>query len=179
MTTELLFSFATSHDCLALADLHYRSHTLVYRDFFSDAWAARCDLKQYASAWQHDLNNEPENEQTWLARQADELVGSITVGEIADDDHLHQIIKVKGISKIKIACIRSIHVDSDMMGQGIGKALMEKALSEMKDCMIATLLVHKENMRAIRFYEKYGWQANMPFYKPMKEDDDLRYWFIL
>jgi len=50
----------------------------------------------------------------------------------------------------------AMYVLSEYYGTGVGKQLMDYALEQLKDYPQICLWVLKENKRAIRFYEKFG-----------------------
>ena len=57
--------------------------------------------------------------------------------------------------------LHSLYIDPDTLGQGIGHALMNHALSTFAawGCEHATLWVLEGNSRAISFYERQGWRC--------------------
>ena len=56
--------------------------------------------------------------------------------------------------------LHSLYIDPDALGQGIGHALMNHALSTFTawGCKRAHLWVLEGNSRAVSFYERQGWQ---------------------
>ena len=60
-----------------------------------------------------------------------------------------------------VARLHSLYIDPDTLGQGIGHALMNHALSTFAawGCEHATLWVLEGNSRAISFYERQGWRC--------------------
>ena len=56
--------------------------------------------------------------------------------------------------------LHSLYIDPDALGQGIGHALMNHALSTFTawGCERATLWILEGNSRAVSFYERQGWQ---------------------
>ena len=57
--------------------------------------------------------------------------------------------------------LHALYIDPDSLGQGIGHALMNHALSTFAawGCERATLWVLEGNSRAISFYERQGWRC--------------------
>ncbi len=57
--------------------------------------------------------------------------------------------------------INAIYIRSDKQGQGIGKALMDAALQHprLKDVPNIYIDVWDENVRAVKFYEGYGFKV--------------------
>lgn len=56
--------------------------------------------------------------------------------------------------------LQAIYVLFEYWGRGVGKALMEAALDELKEFSVIALWVLEKNSRAIRFYEKCGFSAD-------------------
>jgi GNAT superfamily N-acetyltransferase len=56
------------------------------------------------------------------------------------------------------ATVESVRADSSLRGQGIGTALMERAieLARAKGCVLMQLTTHKTRTDAHRFYERLG-----------------------
>ena len=64
------------------------------------------------------------------------------------------------LGRVMIGRIHSLYVGPDALGQGIGHALMNHALSTFTawGCKRAHLWVLEGNSRAVSFYERQGWQ---------------------
>ena len=64
------------------------------------------------------------------------------------------------LGRVMIGRIHSLYVGPDALGQGIGHALMNHALSTFTawGCKRANLWVLEGNSRAISFYKRQGWQ---------------------
>ena len=58
--------------------------------------------------------------------------------------------------------LRSIYVLPEYVSQGVGSALMSKALETMAECPEIILGVAAYNYRAIRFYERAGFRKTEP-----------------
>jgi ribosomal protein S18 acetylase RimI-like enzyme len=67
--------------------------------------------------------------------------------------------------------IYHLAVRSDYQGQGVGSRLMEEVESRLrsKGCIRCYLMVTPDNLEAVRYYEKRGWQLmdNLPFAKDL------------
>ena len=63
-------------------------------------------------------------------------------------------------SQITSFGILSIAVDPDSQGSGFGKIIMEAVEQQARDSGVLHLhlTVHQNNMKAVQFYEKCGWQ---------------------
>lgn len=59
--------------------------------------------------------------------------------------------------------IRSFHIKKEYQGQGIGTEALKFAIAELKSRGFKTicLWVKKQNTRAIRFYEKFGFEKTI------------------
>ena len=87
----------------------------------------------------------PEN--TFIAKDGDKVVGFATYGKYRNDE------------LTDAGEIYAIYVLENYYGSGVGQSLMQASLGELDYPMIA-LWVLKENGRAIRFYEKCGFQLD-------------------
>ena len=54
--------------------------------------------------------------------------------------------------------VTAIYVLSDYYGTGVGKKLMDAALDKLKAYSIQEVRVFKDNIKAIKFYKKYGFE---------------------
>lgn len=54
------------------------------------------------------------------------------------------------------AYIGGLTIKPEFQGQGIGTEAMQKLLEELKECKIIDLVVHPENLNAIKLYKSLG-----------------------
>ncbi len=73
--------------------------------------------------------------------------------------------------------LKQLYTAPDMTGRGIGAALMDWALEELKALGVQTVLltVYSENYGAQRFYERYGFAkiADIDFWVGSHRDDEF------
>lgn len=132
----------TKEDAQGKGYVHYQSWIETYTDLIPDHFLARHSLERTVQlAYEH-----PEN--TWIAIIDDTIVGFSCFMESRDED-------LSGAGEIA-----AIYVLKAYQHQGIGKKLLEVALSSLKSYQVISLWVLKENKQAIKFYEKHGFQKD-------------------
>lgn len=131
----------------------------ISRQTFSDTFAegnAEEDMQKYLDEnfsqdkLQSELRNE--NSEFYFALLNEKVIGYLKVNtgesqtEIKDEDALE---------------IERIYVLKDFLGKNVGKVLYDKAIAIAKDKNVSFIWlgVWEENLRAIRFYEKNGFEA--------------------
>lgn len=139
---------ATKKDAVIIAEI---SRQTFYDSFIEDNTEADMQLflaKQFTTK---DLVKEvgAADNYFFLAYFNNELAGYVSMRE----SHLHSAFH--GKSSIEIARIYAV---KEMIGKGIGKALMEHciAFSKKHKKEIIWLGVWENNLRAISFYQKFG-----------------------
>jgi diamine N-acetyltransferase len=99
--------------------------------------------------------------------QFQELAGAETVFLIAEVDgvpvgYAQLLLNSldESINRTKPLEIRRIYASQEFLGKGVGKELMQAAISEarQRDCDSVWLGVWEQNQRAINFYKKWGFQ---------------------
>jgi ribosomal protein S18 acetylase RimI-like enzyme len=146
--TELEIRPATVQDAVAIAAVHIRSWQATYRGIVSPAALARLDINQRAALWTERLSTMRAGEHTLIGLRHD-LVGFVQFGPSPDrDDNPHHCGQ-----------ILAIHVDPDVTGRGVGRALLAASVQSLAQAgyQRATLWVIVDNDRARRFYERAGW----------------------
>ena len=86
----------------------------------------------------------PEN--TLVAKDKEKVVGFAVYGSSRDED------------LVNAGEIVAIYVLSDYYGRKIGYRLMNEAFSRLSEYNTVFLWVFEKNERAIRFYQKYGFE---------------------
>ena len=81
-----------------------------------------------------------------VAKDGDRVVGFVGYGDRGDE--------APGVGEIF-----ALYVLTEYYGTGVGRRLMEAALTKLRDYPEICLWVLKENRRAIRFYEKCGFRS--------------------
>lgn len=82
-----------------------------------------------------------------VAEQAESVIGFVGYGNRGEE--------APGTGEIF-----ALYILSEYYGTGVAQQLMDAALERLKDYPKICLWVLKENKRAIRFYEKYGFAAD-------------------
>jgi GNAT superfamily N-acetyltransferase len=135
---------AKPEDAEALERIRIRGWQVGYRHVFPpDQLDA---LPVDASRWRESLVAGFERGQACVvAEEEDSVVGWATFGPARDADN-------------RYGELRGLYVDPDRWGRGAGRALLERAESELArtwdDAMLWTL---EDNPRTRRFYEANGW----------------------
>ena len=78
-----------------------------------------------------------------IAKAADHVIGFVGFGDC-------------GKEASDTGEIFALYILSEYYGKGVGRQLMEAALQQLREYPQICLWVLKENKRAIRFYQKYG-----------------------
>ena len=84
----------------------------------------------------------------YVAKDGDRVVGFVVYG------------KHRGEELTNHGEIYAIYVLSEYYGTGVGERLMQVGLDEISEYPKVAVLVLKENARAIRFYEKFGFRRD-------------------
>jgi len=79
------------------------------------------------------------NQHRWVVKNKNEIIGFCMVGKEDDSNRIY-----------------AIYVIPSFQGKGLGKQLMEKALSWLEDDRDVCVNVASYNSQAINFYEKFG-----------------------
>ena len=146
VATKATVSEATPVDVEAIGEIHARSWSATYPeippptpDRERDVWAAR-------------IATPPDGRRTLAARTDSRVVGFVHLGPSPDAEH----------DPHSTGHIFSIHVDPDVVGTGVGRALMDAAMRRLRadGFVLATLWVVVDNQRARRFYTKLGWRPD-------------------
>jgi len=140
---------ATLEDANSLADILSRSWMSSYKDIIPTE-----ELEKHASLERRRKRFEtllaaPENNVYILIHE------NVPCGEIMFCSSRDEDLADYGE-------IVSIYLLEEYWGKGLGKALMSFALEKMQEnnCRNYLLWAFKENARAIRFYEKFGFTAD-------------------
>lgn len=128
-------------DLNAIANLHAKSWQETYIGILSDEYLDKDVLKDRLDVWRERLINKSANQTVLLAEEASNLLGFICL--------------VKSPSAETIL-LDNLHVDSSHKGKGLGKQLIDRALSCLGDLKGQSLYLEvlAKNENAIRFYER-------------------------
>jgi len=137
---------ANPSDAYALAEMHVAAWQVAFRGLLPDDFLDGLTVAARAERWQQILTDS--SRQTWVACEADRIVGFISIGISRDDDALPQ----------QTGEIYGLYVHPDKWRLGIGAVLMTQALHALQllGYTEATLWVLRGNWRARDFYKASG-----------------------
>jgi ribosomal protein S18 acetylase RimI-like enzyme len=146
MTIE--YRTASAADAAALADLGARTFTHTFGHLYQPS-----DLEQFLQNHSPDNWDKELNDPAFavcVAELADALIGYVKLGPP------HLPFEPRG----EAAELRQLYVVEEVKGQGVADALMDWAIERARDrrADYLYLSVFTENLRARRFYEKYGFE---------------------
>ncbi|ADB58108.1 GNAT family N-acetyltransferase [Archaeoglobus profundus] len=124
-------------------------YTLAYKGLEEYAYTSKRDVKLY---FRWLLKRDPEGFFTYVAGKP--------VGFIACDCNWFSVFEGE-----EVAEIHEIVVHPEWQGKGIGTSLMKKALDYAKERgrKVVELWVGVKNLKAIRFYKKFGFKERGVF----------------
>ena len=134
-------------DAEDIARVHAHAWEAAYRGLLSDE-VIRTHARKRRSWWASYLSRLPENEHVLVAVGDGRIVGFASARPSPDEDAEADQAEVGGL-----------YVEPDAWGRGIGGALLETLLEQLRadGFKSATLWVLAENSGARRFYERRGW----------------------
>jgi len=109
---------------------------IVSQDYLDGLTLEKCEA--IARSWPDRI---------FVAKDHERVIGFVGYGDRGDE--------APGVGEVF-----SIYVLSEYYGKGVGQILMEVALKQLNGYSEICLWVLKENKRAIRFYEKCGFQPD-------------------
>ena len=130
----------TEEEIRGKAYVHWRCWQEAYRDLVSREYLERLTLEkceETAFRWRDNL---------LVAKDNGRVVGFLGYGEGQDPPEGGEVY--------------ALYVLPEYWGRGVAQRLMRAGLERLKDCPRVRLWVLKENRRAIRFYEKYGFSPD-------------------
>lgn len=137
---------ATPKDAAGIARVQERGWQAAYRHVFPAEELDRGGFIQ-AERWSERLVRPPEGWSTFVADHDDEVVGFTSVGPSRDESGIGELY--------------AIYVDPEAWSTGAGRALIERAETELaREYEHAVLWVLEDNPRAHAFYEKAGWEPD-------------------
>ena len=130
---------AVPDDAEAIASVQVCSAQCGFAGIFSAEALATLDPEPRVALWRERL--------PLVAEEEGEIVGFAHVGP-SDEEPVGEVYR--------------LFVHPDRWGTGIGRALLERALDQLRGVGFseATLWVHADNPRARRFYEAGGWRLD-------------------
>lgn len=136
---------AVVDDAPAIALVHVDGWRAAYSGILPEAFLAELSVEARANAWRGFIGQPREGARFFVA-EAPDVVGFASVGPSRDE---------QGVGEVY-----AIYASPTHWSAGIGRALMEQAVTALHGFEAATLWVLAENVRARRFYERAGWHAD-------------------
>jgi GNAT superfamily N-acetyltransferase len=147
---------AVEADAAALAGLHVRAWQWAYRDLLPDAYldALPQQRAQRADMWRRLLQGGRPDRPVWVAERGGAIAGFCNTAPVQDDR--------RDTAAPDTAELFTLYLEPDVVGTGVGAALMRHALADLRahGYRTAILWVLDTNTRARRFYERGGWRAD-------------------
>jgi GNAT superfamily N-acetyltransferase len=135
-------------DAEAVADVHVRSWQGAYRGLLPDSLLDKLSVEERARMWRAWLTR-ASDVSVWVADEGGSVIGFVAAGPqnpLEDRD---------------VAEVYAIYLLPERMGRGLGRALLARAIDELRPGFGAVMLwVLKTNERARRFYEATGWRTD-------------------
>lgn len=155
---------ATPDDAEGIAIVHVKTWQCAYRGQMPDSLLDGLSVEKRTEGWRKQLQEPPEGRHSFVVEIEGQIVGWCTVGKTRDEDVTPEIGELYGI-----------YIHPDFIGKGLGSALMEHALTVLKNDGYdkATLWVLDTNEKTRRFYEKKGWVVEGKTKVDKRDDFDL------
>ncbi len=137
----ILKKMETDEEIKGKAYVHWKSWHEAYTGIVSQEYLDKLTLEKcekMAFSW-------PDN--IIVAKENGNVIGFVCYGD-------------RGEEAPDVGEIFALYVLADYYGKGVGRKLMDVALEKIKHFSQVRLWVLKENRRAIRFYEKCGFQPD-------------------
>ena len=136
---------ASLEDVPSIATIHVRAWRRAYSNVIDPQFLRDLSIEDRIPRWRAIL--ERNDSQTLVATVDGQVVGFVSYGECRDQD-----------ASIEDGEIWALYVDPKVWRQGIGRALMQRAIQELRDLGSSkTLLwVFSRNLRGIGFYQSLG-----------------------
>lgn len=101
----------------------------------------RVEGRTYTAAQNHEEATEELSQgPMYFIRLGDKIIGTVSYSRKEDGS-----VYLNGLA-----------IDPDFQGQGVGRAVMEQFLDQVKDAPRVWLVVHPDNTRAIELYQSFG-----------------------
>lgn len=141
---------ATPADAVPIADLHVRAWRATYRGQMSDAYLDGLTVEDRLPNLVWSLEHPPADWRMWVAEEDGAIVGFASTGPSMDAD---------AKPSDRIAELFAIYVEPARIGTGLGRALFDHAVDDLRSRRFAaaTLWVLETNALARRFYVAAGW----------------------
>lgn len=169
MTPPILVRWGVPDDAQALAEIHVLAWQVGYRGLLPDSLLDSLAAADRLPRWRVRL---AETATRVLVAELDgQTAGWLVIGPQRDED----------LDRQRVGEIYAVYIHPDFWRRGCGTALLTRAKAELcaRGFSEATLWVLRDNVRAIRFYEAQGFQADGAAKLDVRPDgvrfDEVRY----
>lgn len=145
---EITIRLAGPWDAEAIADLHHRSSLWAYQGVAPSGYLEDIQRRVPEAVERNRARlADPGEERWWVAERERQVLGFVLTSPRAGED------PEPGTGEVL-----ALYVDPEAVGQGVGRALLQRAVEELKwqGCREAVLWVLDGNHRARRLYESAG-----------------------
>ena len=175
MPDALTIRPATPNDAQAIARIRVQGWRFAYQGLISQDYLDSLSVAEDTERMRGYLSQFPQNSPPsrsesvqgsgdgekrsfMLAARGDAVLGFCGFSAVPDKAYRPERATPGGTMNGRL---HALYIDPDSLGQGIGHALMNHALSTFAawGCERATLWVLEGNSRAISFYERQGWRC--------------------
>jgi GNAT superfamily N-acetyltransferase len=141
----------TPKDAEAIAGIHVRAWQDAYRGQLDDEYLDGLKVEDRLEMHRAALGSPPVDYRMWLAEDEGRAVGFAVTAKSQDAD-----------AEDRTAEVYAIYLEPDRVGTGVGRALLEHAVDDLRarGFTTATLWVLETNEPARRFYEIAGWKPD-------------------
>jgi ribosomal protein S18 acetylase RimI-like enzyme len=138
-------------DAEPIASIHVRAWQGAYRGQLDDAYLDALTAEARLPTTRSMIEDAPADLRVWVADDGGAIVGFAVTGASQDAD-----------ADRKTAELYAIYLEPDRLGSGVGRALFERAIGDLRErgFTAATLWVLESNDIARRFYERAGWATD-------------------
>lgn len=139
-------------DAGAIARVHVRTWQVAYRGLVPDDILDGLSVEQREATWRKMLSDTDSSPITFIAEREGHVVGFCALAAPSRDEDAYE----------GTAEVGAIYVDPSTWRAGVGRALMDAALNELREgnWSDVTLWVFAENTCARAFYAGYGFQPD-------------------
>ncbi len=140
-------------DAEAIAKVHVRTWQVAYRGQLPDDVLDNLSVEDRAEMWHQLIRRLGDSDhRVWVAEREGDVVGFVNTGPTRDEDS----------DSRTTGEVYAIYVLPAFWGQGIGRALMERAVGEMRSQGFRdiALWVLDTSVRTRHFYETAGWRTD-------------------
>jgi GNAT superfamily N-acetyltransferase len=132
-----------------LARLHERCWRISYAGIADASWIVERPFEERVAEWERYATGG--GAPMWVADHDGLVIGEVAAGASRDAEAPEWTGEVL-----------AIYVDPDRQGAGVGSALLERAVAELRHAghERATLWTFGDNVRATAFYERHGWRPD-------------------